>query len=112
MAKKGKRLRGLLESVDRDAVYEVEGGDTGYAVAATNEPVLYQGPDWKLAFYRWFKHPELNDVPLVPADMLDEETARRFLWRTDSITRVPRVPLTADCKVSSRLEQYRITIDT
>ncbi len=94
------------------AVYEVEGGDTGYAVAATNEPVLYQGPDWKLAFYRWFKHPELNDVPLVPADMLDKETARRFLWRTDSITRVPRVPLTADCKVSSRLEQYRITIDT
>ena len=24
MAKKGKRIRGLLETVDRDAVYEVE----------------------------------------------------------------------------------------
>ncbi len=93
-------------------VYEVGGGDTGYVVAAANEPVLYDGPDWKLAFYRWFKHHELLDVPLVPADMIDEETARHFVWTTDSIGRLPRTPIEGDCDVSSRLEQYKITVET
>ena len=94
------------------AIFEVEGGDTGYVVVPQNEPVLYDGPNWKLAFYRWFKHPELVDVPLVPAEMLREADAREFALRTDAVERLPRRPLERKCNVRSHLEQYRITVDT
>ncbi|MFP6626493.1 MAG: 6-pyruvoyl-tetrahydropterin synthase-related protein [Deltaproteobacteria bacterium] len=94
------------------AVYTVHGGDSGYVTAATHQPVLYEGPDWKVAFFRWFKHPELIDVPLVPADLLKTPEARRFVWRTDSVTRIPRVPLEGDCNVSSNIEQYSVSFDT
>jgi hypothetical protein len=95
------------------AVFEVEGGETGYADVAENEPVLYDGPDWKLAFYRWFKHHDLIDIPLVPAEMISEAERREFVLRTDAVERLPRRPLSGSpCNVRAHLEQYRITIDT
>jgi len=94
------------------AVYHIAEAETGYVVAADNQPVLYDGPQWKLAFYRWFKHHELLDIPLVPAEMIDEEAARKFTLRSDSIRRLPREPYTDDCNISSHLEQQRIVFDT
>jgi len=94
------------------AVFEVKDGNTGYVVPLENEPVLYDGPEWKLAFMRWFKHHELNDIPLVPADMIDESERREFTLRTDAIERLPRRPLVHDCQVTSTLEQYRIHMKT
>lgn len=94
------------------AVYKVRELDTRYVVPAANEPVLYDGPDWKIAFYRWFKHPELLDIPLVPADLLDPSTAREFALRTDSVTRIPKEPIAGDCDVTSHLENYRIEFET
>jgi len=94
------------------AVYDVRGGDTGYVIAANNQPVLYQGSDWKLAFYRWFKHPELLDIPLVPETIAPSEEARQLALRTDSVTRLPREPIAGTCNVSSHLEQYRIDFET
>ncbi len=93
-------------------VYAVKGGDTGYVVAAENEPVLYEGPKWKLAFIRWYKHPELLDTPLVPADLLSEDERRKFVQRTDSVTRIPEKPYDHACKVTSELEQHRIHFTT
>jgi len=93
-------------------VFHVAGGDTGYVVAAANSPVLYEGRDWKLAFYRWFKHPELLDVPLVPAALLPEAQRREFELRTDSVTRIPREPLEGNCHVASHLEQHKISFTT
>ncbi|HET9061824.1 MAG TPA: 6-pyruvoyl-tetrahydropterin synthase-related protein, partial [Candidatus Binatia bacterium] len=94
------------------AVYKVRELDTRYVVPATNEPVLYDGPDWKIAFYRWYKHPELLDIPLVPAELLKKPAAREFALRTDSITRLPKQPIEGDCNVTSHLENYRIEFET
>ena len=55
------------------SVYDIPETVTGYVVAAANEPVLYDGPDYRTAFYRWFKHPELLDIPLVPAEIAGAE---------------------------------------
>ncbi len=94
------------------AVYEVNGGNTGYVVAAANEPVLYTGPDYKTAFYRWFKHHDLLDIPLVPESIIGEGAGRKFALRTDSVTRLERKPYEGECEVSTRLEHQRITFDT
>jgi hypothetical protein len=94
------------------AVYKVREMDTRYVVPVRNEPVLYDGPDWKIAFYRWFKHPELLDIPLVPADLLKKSSAREFALRTDSVTRIPKQPIAGDCNVTSHLENYRIEFET
>jgi len=94
------------------AVYDIPEGVTGYVVPATNEPVLYTGPDYRTAFYRWFKHPELLDIPLVPADISGDEAAGQFPLQTESIRDIPRSPIAGDCKVTTVLEQERITFDT
>ena len=94
------------------AVFRVEAGDPGYVVPAANTPVLYHGPEWKLAFYRWYKHPDLIDIPLVPADLISESEAAEFDLQTDAIERLPRKPIEAKCNVESHLEQYRITVET
>jgi len=94
------------------AVYDIVGGGTGYVEAARNTPVLFEGHDWKLAFYRWFKHPELLDIPVVPADLVDREANDAFKLRTDTVRRLPRIPYDGDCRVQSHLEQERITFDT
>ncbi|RMD81011.1 MAG: hypothetical protein D6815_12835, partial [Candidatus Dadabacteria bacterium] len=99
-------------SLDSYAVYKVAGGNTGYVVVARNEPVLYTGKNFKLAFYRWFKHPEMLDVPLVPEALIPRAIAARFALRTATITNLPRRPIKADCHVRTRLEQYRIHFDT
>ncbi|HEY2773636.1 MAG TPA: 6-pyruvoyl-tetrahydropterin synthase-related protein [Candidatus Binatia bacterium] len=94
------------------AVYDVPSGVTGYVVPAANQPVLYTGPDYRTAFYRWFKHPELLDVPLVPAEVAGPQGASRFPLQTASVRDIPRTPLGDDCKVTSHLEQESITFDT
>lgn len=94
------------------AVFHAADAETGYVVAAANKPILYDGPDWKLAFYRWFKHYDLLDIPLVPAEMIDDADARDFELRTDSITRLERRPYDGDCKIESTLEQYAIRFST
>ena len=94
------------------AVYRLRDLDSRYVVPAENEPVLYEGSDWKLAFYRWYKHPELLDIPLVPAQLIDAHEAREFALRTDTIARLPKVPIEGDCRVTSHLEDYRIQFET
>jgi outer membrane protein assembly factor BamD (BamD/ComL family) len=94
------------------SVFSIDGGSTGYAIAAANQPVLYDGPNWKLAFYRWYKHADLLDLPLVPRELLTESQANTFELRTDTIRRIPRIPYDGACNVRSNLEQYRISIDT
>jgi hypothetical protein len=94
------------------AVFALRESDPRYVVPATNQPVLYEGDDWKLAFYRWYKHPELLDIPLVPSALIPRDAARDFALRTETITRLPKVPLEGACDVKSRLENYRITFDT
>ncbi len=93
-------------------VYDIPGSVTGYVVPATHQPVLYTGPDYRTAFYRWFKHPELLDTPLVPLDISGEEARARFQLQTGSIRDLPRVPFEGECEVTSRLEQERISFDT
>jgi hypothetical protein len=94
------------------AVYRVKDLDPRYVVPAAHTPVLYEGSDWKLAFYRWYRHPELLDIPLVPAALLGDHDARQMGLRTDTIERLPKEPILGDCEVSSRLENYRITFHT
>jgi len=94
------------------AIYDVPDAVTGYVVAAGNQPVLYTGPDYRTAFYRWFKHPELLDIPLVPADISGDAAGAEFPLQTTSVRDIPRVPLSGDCKVTSNLEQERISFDT
>jgi len=94
------------------AVFHAADAETGYVVAAENEPILYDGPDWKLAFYRWYKHYELLDIPLVPAEMIADKHARRFTLRTDSLTRLERHPYSDGCEIESTLEQYAIRFTT
>src|SRR5205085_6507639 len=83
-----------------------------YVVAATNQPVLYTGPDYRTAFYRWFKHADLLDIPLVPLDIAGSRSMQEFALQTGSVRDIPRVPIAGDCKVTSQLEQERITFDT
>lgn len=95
------------------AVYQVPGANTGYVVAARNQPVLYEGPDYHTAFYRWFKHEELLDLPLVPAAVIGSEDAESFPLRTSSLRDIPRVAYDGgDCNVQSHLEQEKISFDT
>jgi tetratricopeptide (TPR) repeat protein len=94
------------------AVFALRESDSRYVVPATNQPVLYEGADWKLAFYRWYKHVELLDIPLIPNALIHPDEARDFSLRTETIARLPKVPLEGDCDVTSRLENYRITFDT
>ncbi len=94
------------------AVFHAAEADTGYVVAAENEPILYDGPAWKLAFYRWYKHYDMLDIPLVPAELISDADAREFELRTDSITRLERKPIKGDCKIDSTLEQYAIRFTT
>jgi tetratricopeptide (TPR) repeat protein len=94
------------------AVFHAASAGTGYVVAARNQPILYDGPNWKLEFYRWYKHYDLLDVPLVPAEMIDADAARRFELRTDSLTRLERRPYDGDCEIVSELEQYAIRFRT
>ncbi len=94
------------------SVFHIRDGATGYVVPAANEPVLYEPDDFKLAFYRWYRHPEMLDVPLVPRSLISSRQASRFELRTDSITRLPRQPLAGSCHVSSTIEQYRIHFET
>ncbi|MBI5505685.1 MAG: tetratricopeptide repeat protein [Deltaproteobacteria bacterium] len=94
------------------AVYQIPSANTGYVVAASNQPVLYEGPDYHTAFYRWFKHPELLDLPLVPAEIAGARASDSFSLRTSSIREIPRVAYEGDCKVDSHLDQERISFDT
>jgi tetratricopeptide (TPR) repeat protein len=94
------------------AVFHAADAETGYVVAAENEPILYNGPDWKLAFYRWYRHYDLLDVPLVPADLITDAQARKFGLRTDSITRIERNPYPTECEIESTLEQYAVRFTT
>jgi outer membrane protein assembly factor BamD (BamD/ComL family) len=94
------------------AVYDIPEGVTGYVVAATNEPVLYTGPDYLTAFYRWFKHPELLDIPLVPVEISGEDARSQFQLQTTTIRDIPRQPITGDCRIDTVLEQERISFDT
>ena len=94
------------------SVFHIDGGNTGYVVPAESEPVLYNGPDWKMAFYRWYKHDHLIDIPLVPGEFLTGKEAREFALRTDSVTRLPRRPLNPNCEIKTHIEQYRISFDT
>ena len=94
------------------SVYDIPDAVTGYVVAATHEPVLYTGPDFRTAFYRWFKHPELLDIPLVPAEIADAGDAKEFTLQTDSIRSIPRSPIAGDCRIETNLEQERISFDT
>jgi len=94
------------------SVYDIPSGVTGYVVPASHQPVLYTGPDYRTAFYRWFKHPELLDLPLVPLDISGDEAIKEFPLQTASVRDIPRVPIAGDCQVTSTLEQERITFDT
>jgi len=94
------------------SVYQVPSANTGYVVAARNQPVLYEGPDYPTAFYRWFKHPDLLDLPLVPATIIGSEAADSFSLRTSSIRDIPRVAYDGECKVDAHLEQQKISFDT
>lgn len=94
------------------AVFDIEGGDTGYVEVPAFEPVLYDGPEWKLAFYRWWRLPEIFDVPLVPAEMIPEQQAREFSLSTRSILDIEKRPINAQCEIRTHLEQYRISFDT
>lgn len=93
-------------------VYHVAAAETGYVVAATHEPVLYTGESHKLAFYRWFKHSELLDIPVIAAKHVEDRRLSQFEYRTDAIERLPRVAYDGDCEVESKLEQYRVTFQT
>lgn len=93
-------------------IYHVESAITGYVVPAENQPVLYEGPDHKLAFFRWFKHDELLDIPLVAAKHVDAARLEDFAYRTDAIERIPRVPYEGNCSVETKLEQYRVAFKT
>jgi len=90
----------------------VPDGVTGYVVPAANQPVLYTGPNYLADFYRWFKHPELLDLPLVPVQISGDDARGRFALQTDTIRNIPRTPIVGDCKVTSHLEQESITFDT
>jgi hypothetical protein len=94
------------------SVYEVPEAVTGYVVPASHQPVLYTGPNYLAAFYRWFKHPELLDLPLVPVDISGDGARSRFALQTDSVRDIPREPIAGDCHVTSSLEQERISFDT
>lgn len=94
------------------SVYDVPSGVTGYVVPAVNQPVLYTGPNYLPAFYRWFKHPELLDLPLVPLKISGDTARTRFALQTDSVRDIPRMPINGECKVTSALEQERISFDT
>lgn len=94
------------------SVYDIPEAKTGYVVAAANEPVVYTGPDYLTAFYRWFKHPELTDIPLVPVEIVGEDAVRDLPLRTASIRDIPRSPIAGDCEVTTVLEQERISFDT
>lgn len=99
-------------SKDGYNVYDIPDAVTGYVVAATHRPVLYTGPDYRTAFYRWFKHPELLDVPLVPAELAGHEADERHPLRTDTIREIPREPYSGDCEVTTTLEEERLSFET
>lgn len=94
------------------AVYDIPEAVTGYVVPATNQPVLYSGPDYLTAFYRWFKHPELLDIPVVPEAISGSSASAEFSLQTESVRNLPRVPIDGDCTVTTNLEHERISFDT
>ncbi|HYC57616.1 MAG TPA: 6-pyruvoyl-tetrahydropterin synthase-related protein [Candidatus Binatia bacterium] len=94
------------------AIYDIPSGVTGYVVAAASQPVLYDGPDYLTAFYRWFKHPELLDIPLVPKDIIGDEAAETFELRTDTVRDIPRRAYDGPCEVRTVMEQQRVSFDT
>ena len=97
---------------DGYAVYDIEGTTTGYVVPAQFEPVLYEGNDFKLAFYRWFKNASDLDVPLVAGEHTSETEARAFTYRTTNALNLSRTPYPAECTVESHIEQYRVSFET
>jgi hypothetical protein len=94
------------------AIYQIDSAVTGYVVPATNRPVLYTGPDYHLSFYRWFKHPELLDIPMVPASIAGAGAEKAFPLHASTERDLPREPIPGDCEVKTSLEQERIAFDT
>jgi outer membrane protein assembly factor BamD (BamD/ComL family) len=52
------------------------------------------------------------DIPLVPNELIAPDDARSFALRTDTVARLPKVPIEGACEVTSKLEDYRIQFDT
>ncbi|MDD4073402.1 MAG: glycosyltransferase [Desulfobacterales bacterium] len=61
------------------SVFRYKGNNGRYVDVPAVRPVLYDGSRWADAFFEWFKHPEINDVLLVP-DRFVKDPADRAVF--------------------------------
>ena len=94
-------------------VYKVVNTDPHYVVPAKREPVLYSGKDWKMGFYKWFKIPEIQEVPVVYVKKPSKKEKGRFKYTTKDPTAPANILLaTPKYSISEQIGNETIEFET
>jgi len=68
------------------SLFRYKANNGRYVDVPAVRPVLYTGPGWVDAFFEWFKHPEINDVLMVPDRFVKDPADRAvFSGKADSL---------------------------
>lgn len=93
-------------------VYELTTNENRYVSPLRYEPVLFESDRWKLASYRWFKNPQLNDVHLVFAEGITEEDRGRFetVAKDPVMEGIKKVAVEHPCTVFSETVREEVVV--
>ncbi|MBU2541068.1 MAG: tetratricopeptide repeat protein [Candidatus Omnitrophica bacterium] len=92
-------------------------GELGYVSVSKNYPLIYNGPNWKNTFYKWFRQLNTNDIPIVPKDFVKESDRERIFFKeVTSLTElaINRKPISGidQSKISAKVEPFSIRFST
>ncbi|WP_207679281.1 hypothetical protein [Desulfonema magnum] len=99
------------------SVYRYLECDGKYVDVPDIRPVLYTSDTWAEDFYEWYKHPEQNDVLLVPEQfVIHEEDRAVFLNKTDQVSDLSSFRKhtldTEDLSIETHLDHMEIRFTT
>ncbi|MBW1698692.1 MAG: hypothetical protein JRK26_18055 [Deltaproteobacteria bacterium] len=99
------------------SLYRYTGAGSRYVDIPAVRPVLYAGKDWAGDFFTWFKHPDQNDVLLVPDKYVkNKEDRTAFQHKTESVLDLARFRKNRlnrqGLEIDTRLEHLRIRFTT
>lgn len=103
----------LEKKIGAYEIYRLLSNNDQYVEPLTNQPYLFETPDWRDISYQWFMRPDQEDVFLAFAGHGRESDRRLFRYRTSDLHKVKVHPYPPnDIKVTSRLYPERIEIET
>ena len=84
----------------------------GYVVVPRYRPVLFETDDWRRDFYRWYRRPDLLEVPLVPTQLVDAAGQERFDLRAGSFAELDLQPVERDCAIQEEIGHDSLRFQT